>query len=324
MKLINNLKSYWESLTNDISKKTISDDLQNSVAEIETFIIPMFTMKPVPALLGSTVKNTTFYASKFNKGPKIDTLYNHIAKTAEMVIKNEKEINKAIEKNFATLNIKTVVDYYQMLLIRYVEALFLYSEYSRRWMNVVYFETLTDAMSKTNLSSQEKAGTLFGKKDAPVVMVISSPTFKDDAEYVNSPANIEAYVIAMNMLLKPFTEYKSEIALLEGHLYSPSEFSSVPLPSAERIDPYPIGFLPINYNPVYHIGIAINNWRLNRHERNKAEFTRFQLMVVALKQQQMDTVDPVMASDLERQIRHYSDVSNSLDAKIQRIEQRYA
>jgi hypothetical protein len=87
-----------------------------------------------------------------------------------------------------------------------------------------------------------------------------------------------------------------------------------------KFDPFNTNFIPVTWNLVYHIGLAINGWRMARHERNKAELARLQLMLLALDREKASASNPERIANLEKQINYYSNLSNKISIKIENME----
>jgi len=79
--------------------------------------------------------------------------------------------------------------------------------------------------------------------------------------------------------------------------------------------------LPVQWNLVYHIGLAINSWRLEKHKSNKEELARYQLMLAVLHDDKEIEEDNVRKAQIEKQINYYSNEVNKLNAKIRVMEE---
>ena len=122
------------------------------------------------------------------------------------------------------------------------------------------------------------------------------------------------------MLALPLHEFLKTIKDLKGHAFNEDDWSSTHSVTNKKFDPFQSNFIPVTWNPVYHIGLAINAWRVQRHERNKAELARLQLMLLALNQQKTASTDPNKMANLEKQINYYNNLSNKISAKIEDME----
>ncbi len=293
-----NLGSYYNSLVPMFKKKDIIIDTLHSFEELSQTTESMVTSCLNQVFNSKVEKDTTYYFKKhitFYQDNPIKTFSKIIIQLKE----NEDLITKTIKNDFNEDNIKSIFDYYKLNLVKYIEAIHYFNDYVRQWISVVVEQTLSN-----------EAPQLKSK--------IQTPIIKANMEYVENNDNIVGFCLACNMLALPFHKYLQSIEELKGHLVNPDEWEDLPLSQTNKLNPN--GFIPVSLNPVYHIGIMMNTWRIERYERNKAELSRLSLMLLALTNEKTLESDPKRLENLEEQIRYYNNLSNKISAKIDEIE----
>lgn len=304
---LSNFGDFFRSLSPSIKKKDILIDLAHVLEELQQTILPMYDTSSKLTFKSKTLdftnarfKSTSSGIKKYN-GNSLKT----ITEVINTILKNQDLITETISKEFLDENIKTISDYYKLNLIKYVEGLSEFSDYARQWINSVVYESLQNSIPTSGNMPN---------------MLIDSPVIRRDIELVNNEDNIVAFITISNLLNIPFTVYLDSIKNLKGHIYSDGDWGKGGSVLNSKLDPYKLGFVNVNYNPFYKMGTFLNTYRVKRHERNKAEFTRLQLMIYAFEKEKSVSTDPNKIESLEKQINYYSNLSNKLDGEIKRLE----
>lgn len=293
-----NLGNYYNSLVPAFKKKDILVDTLHSFEELSQSTSPMIISCSQTQFESKVKKDTEYFFKKHIKAYKGNPiqLFDEVSKQLTM---NEDLIENTIKSEFKDDNIKAVFDYYKLNIVKYVEAIHYFNEYVRQWITVVVEQTVSEQIPELKNK-------------------INKPIIKANVDYVTNPDNIVSFCLCVNLLLTPFHQYLKSIEELKGHLVNPEEWENLPEQQTAKLNPS--GFIPVSLNPVYHIGLMVNAWRINRYERNKAELTRLSLMLLALKNERTVETDPKRIENLEQQINYYSNLSNKLTAKIEDVE----
>lgn len=311
MSIISNMGTFFRSLVPSLSRKDIKIELAHSFEEIDQTIQPMYSISPLPTLVGKTLEDTTYHFKKeinnFNS-----TTYKTIAETIDIILDNEDAIEAMIAKDFTEENLKVIADYYKLNILKYIEMLAFFIDYSRRWLNSVVFETVVNVSA-----GLPKVKGMY----ITTAIDITSPTFKKDIQFVTNIDNITVFATAVNMLAMPLSKFLSEIKDLEGHTYSDDDWSNTHNPVSAKLDPFHANFItPYSWNMYLLIGKMLNGLKVKRHERNKADVARLQLMLMAMEQEKTVNTDPKRLEALEKQINYYSNLVNKLSAEIEEME----
>ena len=296
---LSNFGTYLRSLLPRFKKTDIIVDTSFSFEALQETVIPMFSLYPMPAIVSKLNDLTTVSWRTKIKTFK-NSSYATIAATAIMISNNQEAIMNMITKEFNDDNVTTIFDYYKLNILKYIEALNFFNDYSSRWISAVMYETVG---STTSIS-------------------IDDPTFKENCDYCNNQNNIVSYIAAVNILAMPFSAFLASIVSLKGHTVNPGEWGSVAYnTNGNKLDPHKLNFVPVTWNPFYHGMLHVNTWRVRKHDRNVAELARLQLMVAALSEKASVTEDPTHLVNLEKQIKYYSNEINKLSASIDAMEE---
>lgn len=286
---------YFQSLLASIKKRDLKIDLNHSFEEIEQTILPMYNSGKNINFVGDIVTLTDARFKRLVTNYKTNT-YTTILSTIQHIVDNQDTILELVDKEFKDENLKSITDYYKLNLLRYFEAITFFSDYARMWINSATFETVNNP-------------------------AIISPILKRDIVTVVAEDMMASVAIAINVLNMPFKDYLSSIDNLKGHMYSDDDWGTNKTGASNKLDPHKTNFVPVSWNLVYIIGKTMNGWRVARHQRNKADLTRLQLMLQGLEKQRTANTDPNRDEALVKQINYYSNLSNKISAKIEDFEQ---
>lgn len=290
---------FFKSLMPNMFKRDMVWDLTHTYEELQQIVIPMYDLN----IDGNFSGHIAQEMEKRLKKSKLDyskNVYKSIGKYLKKIEENEEDVVKMMEVEFAREVIKDAIDYKKINIIYYVEALNFVNDYARRFISAVI--------------TQEYEGDLAHK--------IIGPVDKATMAWVSDDRNMETFVRVLEILTPSVKSFLDKVKDLEGHVFDPVEYESIRVTTASKMDPVEFGFVPVRMNPVYHIGLAINGWRVAKYERNKEELARVQLMVMALDEQKSKSNDPEKVENLTKQIKYYANRINVLSAKIEDMEDR--
>jgi hypothetical protein len=271
--------------------------------ELKDFVKPAYTLDKVPSFKGWTYKNLSVVFRKEIDG-RVSDPYQVIASTIESILSNEDLIEKTIKADFTNERIKETSDYYTLNLLRYFEALHGFNDYARALINVAAWETL------------QENNKFFKEQKTPAVI-------KRDANMLITYDNATAFTNVINRLNMPFKDFLKSVEDLKGHSFQETDFSKdTPLTTTRRLDPHKTGFVNVNLNPAYHIGLAYNAWQDKRHKRNLEERQQLQLILLSLSENLNEETDTAKIEALNKQIAYYGNEVNKLSIAIDEMEGR--
>lgn len=300
MTITSNIGAFFKSLASSFKKKNITTEVLYTFDDINTIIKPMYSLSPMPVFVGKTEKDTSIIIRKKINTDRETSLYTTINDTLNIIISNQDAVLASLAE-FNDETVKVTLDYYKLNILKYIEAINFFSDYARKWLNVVVWETSADFYIKNKLE------------------IWSSPSIKADSEFVNNRDNVISFATAINILGVPYSNFLDKISSLKGHTFSEEDWTNSHPLLTDKLDVVKFNLMHISWLS-YQIGLIYNGWRIKRHERNRAEYARLQLMLLALEQQKTATLDPNKHSSLEKQITYYSNLSNKLSAQIESME----
>lgn len=306
--LFRTLGEYIQSFKPTLVKKDILVDIQNSSEELTTStIISLERLNTAGPKLYSTAVSKVLFSLKLGEQDYVKAMLN----IANNVDGNIEMLSSEIDKSFPDNIYKNSMDYRQVNLLKYVEAINFFNEYVSKCNQVMCLDSLRDI-----LNIMGKSTHIGEKVTAKVINLDVNVYFRNCNTFINDPNNISSFGNVINILKLDFNEYLKKIKDLNGHVYNPSDFGAVKTPTNRLIDPLNSGFVNVRWNPFYHIGIAYTSWRAKRNERAKAELQTINLTVILLQEQKTATDSKEAKEKIVGQIEYWTNLSNKLEAQL--------
>lgn len=298
------LKNYVQSLLPVISKTDVVVCLNHEFNIIDSAVSDFYELLNKVKISSKVNDDTNYILKKEINNFKISTVET-IQNAVKIIGDNEEEVVELFKNEFSNENLKNITDYYKINLLKYTDSLRFFSDFAKAWANAVLYETLGNVAVIKN----------------DYLLSIASPTLKKDIAFVTNRDNVSRFAISLNILNQPFSKFLESIKNLKGHLYSDDDWGKHASNFSSKLDPYSTGFMPVKYNPVFHIRLSLNAWMHERYERDKVDLARFKLMVQSLEKEKTATIDPKRLENIEKQINYYSNLSNKLLTKIENYEE---
>ena len=292
------LSSYFMSLLPDMERRKLMLDLTHTYVELGQYVQPMYDLDVRMVGRGKAVGRVWGEVKRGHKGRSGD-LFNTVRKAIEVILKQEEGTMDMIEKTFGDKVLKSVIDYRGLNMLRYSEALSFFVEYTRRLIQVMVLEE-------------------FDGEDQHYLI---TPLDRGYTDYVTNPRNIQSFVTTLNVLTMDTKRFMKSLDVLDGHVFNPDADDALRTTNGRKTDPHGFGLMPVNWKPIYHIGMAWNAYQETRRERNKEELQKVQLTLLALKQRKEGKMDKDAAAKVEKQIKYYSNRANVLTGKIEDMEE---
>jgi hypothetical protein len=250
--------------------------------------------------LGGTLESNIHsrFLTVYGKG-RSKTMYDTLYDTLQMVVDNKADILKTINSGFSKELSKEVIDYYHLNILKYLEAFHFLSNYASEWLTVV----VTEALNESTYAHL--------------------PDIKLSKVYVSDVENILQIGQVCLQLNQPFETFLKEIHPLKGHQVNDFDWKANPEETAKRVDKFKSGFIPVKWNPTYHIGIMYATWAAKQDEKTKDEYERLQQLLMQLRDKRDGTTDKATRDRLEHQIKYHSDRVNKAQIQIAKLEDRY-
>lgn len=298
---IQDMGEYVRSLQPRLSKNDILTDMHSQFAATDCFYNEIGELIRLIKVNGTTFQNTEYLIKGIDKERYNDPI-DVILKVYERILDNQDKITAEMNSAFNSNDIiVSVLDYYQLNLLRYTASLNLFNTFSKAYLGVLLTETLNE-------------------KNIPGIR-IDNPTFNADVKLVNDRAQLDSFVSVAHFLNLPFDEFLRSIKDLKGHMYNPDDFGNSLTVTGRKLNPHQTGFISVTLNPIYHIRMMILSWRQTQHQIDIEDVNKFKVIVMALQDEQALTSDKNRATNLANQIGKYSNEINKLKMKIEKFEE---
>lgn len=297
--ITNGLGEFFRSLLPNISKKDIMIDVTHSYDELNQIVIPMYDANTEDMTFKGELAKLMDKKLKEKKLDNSKNCYLSISKLLKKVSENEEEVMKLLQNEFMNEVIKDVIDYKRISILNYIESLNFINDYSRRFI----------------------LGLVAQEFDSHTASKITGPIDKATISWVSDSRNMETFVHVLDICSGPTKGFLNSIKPLEGVTFDPTQTEIQLTIKAGELDPNGFGIIPVRLNPIYHIGLAVNKWRVARYERNVEEKAKLQLMLLALQEQKSKSQDKEKIENLEKQIKYRSNQINILTGKIEEMEE---
>lgn len=293
-----NLKSFFSTLLPSFQKSNLITGLE---AQFKELALNKEMYESVDREL-VTVMNENYSAlgvviDKYHKRYNNDIL-GTIKDVIDLRLKEQVETLDFIDKIYSKVEVRDVMDYRKIQMLRYVDALEFFVEYSRF--------LIIDASNilATKLS-----------KDANVKLV-TSVIDKEEREFIRNPDNIKAMGIATGALANEIKNIQDLLHEISNVTFEPLNHDVIRKDTANKTDPLQLGFMPIIGSITYRVGLAINTFTAMRQEKAINERDKLKVKVLMLNRLRETEVDKDEVKSLAKQVSYYDNRINKLQAKI--------
>lgn len=289
------LKAFYQKLRPGLRKPTIQEDLTGVYQELTAMIAPMYRQKFDFTYEGP---RTSKFVRKLERELKKEWEGDIIAtinKVNDIIHAQSEDVFDLVDSHFNTDIHRGNLDYRQMNILRYVQALHFYMEYGRN----LIIALLKDENNSPNFSAVQETAM---------------------ADFVFDEENQEMFIAAIKVLSIPVSDFEKKIESLQGHMFDPEVYEVQYATNGRKTDPYNFGIFPPDVNPIYLGALVVNGWRVNRHKRNKEELQALQLRLLAMEKERDGELSDEERAKLEKSYKYYMNLANRLSGKIERME----
>ena len=295
--------NYVEGLLPNFQKATIREDLLGLKAELSETTLP-----PYHGAASVFTKKSPFQ-SRMMKG--YDALImqkahnnryaNSILYINEILSKMSAglpELEKAVDEHFGKDIARDGLTYPKANCLRLIEAMSFIALFSRRYLLLAYALEIPEYHD--------------GRATVP------SPFTKAELDWIES--NIGSFAA----LLPVFDRNGREIRNVLGNIPEmvvAEELQGVAtaVAGAAKLDPFKFGFIPLPFNPIYHIRMAIADRQVSRYKAAQEEKKALELRLLQMRLAQKGNKDAA----LEKQIEYTEQRLQTLVHKLQKVENQY-
>ena len=294
------LPKYISSLRDGITQSEVLRNLDFDLGEIEKYVIPMFECASSTSLSGTTLTSTSSqFLKAFDTKRKDKGMYDELYDTFSMLLENKEALLHLVKEEIGKENPKAIMDYFKINLLKYIESIHFLSNYATQWLSVVTVETLGESE------------------------YLKLPDIKVSRGFVLENDNIVQAGMICKVLNQPLHEFVSSITPLKGHQFTEYDWEQKGEETEKKVDKFKSGFIPVRWNPLYHIGVMVATWCVEQDAKKKHEFERLQYILMELKDRESGTTDAESKKRLQKQITYYSNQVNLKQVQLEKIEDRY-
>lgn len=294
--------NYVSSLLPSFEKRRVMQDIDNLRQSLVEFTLPPYNN--AVDVFDRDWKWKSRDLEKFDKElvrkAKTDFKGNYvmiIQKTLNRVSDNMDTLENLIDKSFQDDIVGRVLTYQRATMLRYVEMIGFAIRYSNlllRWTFAMEHTARGNDRSGQVLPAEEKwlkekEGEFF-----EAIRVLST-TKKDLVDSIEKVPNVE------------ITEDNEEtVAATMG---------------INRLNPMRMNLISKDWNPIYHVRMAIADWQVNRYKANKEERRVLEYQLMRMKERlENDTDNAQLAAEVDAA----SNRLEKLNHSIKKMEDRYA
>ena len=289
------LDQYLSSLLPSFTKERVLEDCRMTSAELKETAIPLY---------GTAVK--AFKGHKFKNAAAVDmeTVFKRMVKghsggllegtesALEQTLKNLGEIESMVDRVYSEEVAGLGMTYLKANLLQFTEWASFVSKYSRRLLIYVLI-----------LESSEYSD--------------AGPTLNDSLEQAEIEwlqGHFVHFCTAINAVAQPTDKLKSAIANIPDINITKDNYDSLKATMGEsKIDPFSVGLIPIWLNPIYHVRMAVAEWRADRYRGQKEEKKVVELRVLNLKRIQDGKPDAKIQKEIDYSQRRLSRINHELE-----------
>lgn len=261
-------KEFVSSLLSMFNKDSVIEDIRITRGELEklqtsyNFAADLarnwkFKDKTIAGMVTDFKRNTS--------GPDNGNPVVHIANNLKHVIANLEIAEKLVVANLSGQVSATGLTYKQAAVLQYLNAIFLVSKYSRKWLNMIF----------TYESAQyENSGTVIDESITRAERLWLEKTFPDF---------LSAYAAATGDSAKVLQKLNEvpEITVSDSNENALNTTVGI-----SKLDPMKSGLIATKANPIYFVRMVIAEWQVARFNEAKEELRLIELRLQLLKELQ--------------------------------------
>lgn len=293
-------KQYIKSLLPSFSKSQLAEDLDIISEELKEHTLPcykqtvdVFGKRPLTSSQGRESDEL------FKKRLTTKTSPNHLKSIYDILVVCEAHVEALetlIDDKFA-LDINAAgLDIVRINILQMVEILGFAVRYARRHLNYMVGCEIAhySNQSVTDSFSQGELEWLSGSRSA--------------------------FIAALNILGVPKMELEKKFAQVPDVLVTADTIeAAINVVGKSEADPLELRFVPLAFNPIYHVRLRIAEYQANRYKEAQEERRSIELRLLLLRDQENGREN----AKVERQIEYQEERRAKLTYKINQMEEKY-
>lgn len=291
---------YFKTLIPSLEKRSILEDINNSIGELKTSTLPILKNSQKPMGL-DTYRFKSDQIDAFNKKFKKDNGANlkgnfvaGLYFTALRIEENAPLVIKLVEKMFENGLIAGAITYRKASLLKYVEAISFFQRYARKLIHYTYILETASVGDSNSLIDALNEGEVNWLK-----------------------ANEDGFIATIKALSMKSALFVESLEETPDVVINPDNINTVNLMSEGKTDPFKMNFINVKMNPIYHIRLRIAEYQHSKYEAALQERKAIELRVLHLQNKLEGKLDP----KVEEQIQYNEARLEKLNYKIKKMEE---
>lgn len=296
------IKNFVSSLLSIFNKDTVIEDIRITRGDLEK----VQSSYNFAADLASnwkfkdpTIKSMVTQFKSNVSGPDNGNPIVHISKNLKFALKNLDTVEKLVQANMANQLSSAGVTYKQAALLQYVNACFLVTKYSRKWLNMIF--------------TYEAAA--YGPQGEEATPVEESIT-KAERNWLDK--TFPDFLIAYKAVIGDHQKVLQKLNEVPEMTVEESDEKSVAATvGSAKLDPFHTGIIATKANPIYFVRMVVAEWQVARFHEAKEELSQIELRLQFLKDLQQNRNN----AKLEKRIRESESRLQDLQAQIAEFQE---
>jgi len=293
------ITEYIASLVPGFQRSQVEEDVRILIEAITESTLPPYAsalvvmpnddfrsrdVKSVNDLFTKTLRRTTKLRGNF-----IQATYDQLENTLEVL----NDLSNGLDKYFEKDIVKGSMTYARANVLRYIELANFNAKYARKLLLWTLHEEQTN-------EGQD----------------LDSPFAKADIDWVF--ANRDLFFTSVRILSIEPRKVKGLFKNIPDMIIVPEENDAVEVTvGADKLDPLGMNIIPVQLNPIYHIGMLVSEWQAARYQVTKEELRTLEYRLLSLKEGREGKRD----AKLEENIEYTENRIKKLNYKIAKLEE---
>lgn len=293
-------KEYIKSLLPTFSKSQLAEDLDCIAEELNEHALPCYK-QTVDAIGGKPLASPQGreYDELFNKRLTAKNSSNHLKSINDILTgckEHVESIQMLIDDKFA-LDINSAgLDMLRINILQMVEILSFTTRYARRHLNYMV------SCEIAHYSTQQ----------------IEEQFSQGEREWLAGSRS--AFISALNTLAIPSKDLEKKFEKVPDVLVTSDTIdAAINVVGKNEADPLELRFVPLSFNPIYHVRMRISDWQANRYKEAQEERRSIELRLLLLRDQENGRDN----AKIERQIEYQEERRAKLTYQLAKMEEKY-
>lgn len=290
MKLVKSILNFFYNMLPDFNKAQVEKETMTNLANTRDMITRALI---VDAAVGSS---TPFYGVVYNalkravKTSVGASPYDYMRSIANRIDKEGDDTMRYLDTMFNETIIREAMDYSKLNLLQYVTSMRFFNRYTLCFIDLM-----------VNLER--------GKQLTPA----QRQAFKW------MEANLNQYALVCAALSMPLSDIKKAIDSLKGIKVDPDLQEAALGVKPGATDVMKMGFMPVNWNMAFLVGLMLNRWDDATNQENKLKVENITIGLMALKAERA-TASKEQIAGIDKQIAYNENRLTILRAEIEDYE----